>query len=184
MIDCITQCNKLKTECSVKKLWSGDKETVKVRSCIRKMDFWWHFRKPATNQCMWTAQMQWTSCHSHGMLFSCALNSQVQKSKLVQSSFSRIVKHSRTFWLMKVRTLHCLEMSLTNWHSVINKNEIFLSKALLYIVFIMCQALVYYTTDVMPHPYSDGASTFIWNVNQFFRYISVWKLRNDHVCSF
>jgi len=32
----------------------------------------------------------------------------------------------------------------------------------------------------MSDPYSDGASTCIWNLNQLFRYGSVWKMRNDH----
>ena len=62
---------------------------------------------------------------------------------------------------MKLRTLYCLEMSVTDCHSVINKKKIFISKALLYIVLIMCQALVCYTTDVMSDPYSDGVSIFI-----------------------
>jgi len=111
------------------------------------------------------------------VVFMCSVNNQVQKSKLVYNSFSRIVKQSRTFWLMKVRTQHCLEMSVTDWHSVLNKkNEIFLSKALLYIVLIMCQASVCYTTDVVSGPYSDGASTFIWNVNQFFQ---IWFSLED-----
>jgi hypothetical protein len=113
------------------------------------------------------------------VVFMCSINDQVQKSKLVHNSFSRTVKHSRTFWLVKVRTRHCLEMSITDWHSVINKkNEIFLSKALLYIVLIMCQVLVCYTTDVVSNPYSDGASTFIWNVKQFFQipFIGRWEM--------
>ena len=115
------------------------------------------------------------------IVFMCSINDQVQKLKLVQNSLFRIVKHSRTIWPLKLRILCCLEISITDFHSVINKkNEIFVSKALLYIVLIMCHALVCYTTDVMSDPYSDGVSIFIWNLNQLFRYVSLWKTRNNH----
>lgn len=115
------------------------------------------------------------------IVFMCSINDQVQKLKLVQNSLFRIVKHSRTIWPLKLRILCCLEISITDCHSVINKkNEIFVSKALLYIVLIMCHALVCYTTDVMSDPYSDGVSIFIWNLNQLFRYVSLWKTRNNH----